>query len=1164
MTAFSPPALRSRWPYSLAGVALLCCVIWYLGPLLPGLENWPERLAVVLAVPAIWGGAELLLELRHRARERALTSGLADDGGAAEIGERAAIEAKMSAALALLKRARGKRGYLYEQPWYAIIGGPGTGKTTALLNAGLNFPLAAQMGRGAVAGVGGTRLCEWWFTDQAVLIDTAGRYTTQDSDAAVDRAGWDAFLALLKRTRPRQPLNGLIVAVALSDIAQGSPEERAANARAIRQRIDDLENRFALRLPVYALFTKADLLAGFMEFFDDLDREGRGQVWGVTFPLATTGAQAVAAFATALRELVERLGNRLVDRLQAEQSPERRALVVGFPTQVASLEAALTEFIAEAFGQSNGAGAPMLRGVYLTSATQEGTPIDRLTGAIARTFGLSQQRTARLRPEEGRIYFLSRLLRDVIFNEATLVSGGVGRRRRRMLVTTTVAGIALLLVAGTTGVLWHAYATDRQSIDSAAAALSAYAQAASALPLDPVAESDLSRLAPLLDRAKVLRDRDAPANEWLSVLSQDEKLIAGQRALYRHLLEHGLFPRLIWRLETQLRGNRDNPEFLYEATRVYLMLGGVGPMDPDLMRDWMKLDWQVAYPGAGAMPLRSALARHLDALLADPLPAIVLDGELVAQARATFGAVSLAQRVYSRLRSSAAAQGLPPWRPADSLGPAGLVVFVRASARSLDDGVPGFYTIDGFHNVLLPALGQAIQEVLSESWVLGRKEEIDPKGEQKRTLEQEVIALYETDYAKVWDAMLADLNLVPMHTLTQAAQELFIVSSDHSPLRALLASVARQLTLSEPPASQQRARATASTAAVGDTALRLQMLLGAKAESVAARPGHEIDGRYKALRDLVGTGAGAPIEQVMRALVDLQQQFAKLAAAGVWTGPPPGTEGDNPALTLQAEALRQPQPLARWLATAAASGLALRHGDARQQVIATYNIANGPAALCAAINDRYPFAPTATSEIPLDDFTRLFAPGGVIDGFFNTLLRPYVDVGAPVWKPKAAAGVAPPVSQADVAQFQRAAEIRDLFFASGQTRPEVRFDITPISLDARANQATLDFADTSVVSRRGVSSQSTEILWPGANAMQLARFHIDPPPPGTTGEWRETGSWAMFRLLGRGRLAPAREAERSTLTFQMGDRRAEFEIRTGTRNPLARGILEAFRCPVVQ
>ncbi len=88
-------------------------------------------------------------------------------------------------------------------------------RPTALLNAGLEFPLAEHMGKGAVAGVGGTRLCEWWFTENAVMIDTAGRYTTQDSDAEVDRAGWDKFLDMLKRTRPQQPLNGVIVAIAL-------------------------------------------------------------------------------------------------------------------------------------------------------------------------------------------------------------------------------------------------------------------------------------------------------------------------------------------------------------------------------------------------------------------------------------------------------------------------------------------------------------------------------------------------------------------------------------------------------------------------------------------------------------------------------------------------------------------------------------------------------------------------------------------------------------------------------------------------------------------------------------------------------------------------------------------------------------------------------------
>ena len=230
----------------------------------------------------------------------------------------------------------------------------------------------------------------------------------------------------------------MLVAIALSDIAAAPAAERLAHARAIRRRVKELYDQLGVRVPVYALFTKADLIAGFTEFFDDLDRERRGQVWGVTFPLNKTEAGTAGLFGGEFRLLVERLNQRLLDRLQTERSPERRTLIAGFPAQVASLAAPLGEFLTEAFGGSRLDPAPVLRGVYLTSGTQEGTPIDRLTGAMARSFGIDSQRAPSLRPEQGRSYFLGRLLKDVIFGEAMLVSRDPGadppqsvRARRR-------------------------------------------------------------------------------------------------------------------------------------------------------------------------------------------------------------------------------------------------------------------------------------------------------------------------------------------------------------------------------------------------------------------------------------------------------------------------------------------------------------------------------------------------------------------------------------------------------------------------------------------------------------------------------------------------------------------------------------------------------------
>ena len=1171
--------LLSRWVLSFVGIAILAALAWLFGPLIPAFESWVPRLAVVVGLLLVWATSNLLLDLLHRRREQKLESGVAEktpekaDDGAGE--EAAALRERMSTALALLKKARGTRGYLYEQPWYAIIGPPGAGKTTALLNSGLKFPLAAAMGQGAVAGVGGTRLCDWWFTENAVLIDTAGRYTTQDSNAAVDRAGWDSFLDLLRRTRPRQPLNGVIVAIALSDIADAPPAERAAHAGAIRRRIKELETRLGIRIPVYALFTKSDLIAGFTEFFDDLDRERRNQVWGVTFPLVKADAGPVGQFPEELQLLVDSLNDRLFDRLQAEQSPERRVLIAGFPTQIATLAQPLQSFLTEAFGGSRLDPAPLLRGVYFTSGTQEGTPIDRLTGVMARAFGLDQRRAAALRPQQGRSYFLGRLVSQVILGEAMLVSEPPAARARRIALRAASYAVVGLLTLGAAGWLVAGHSAGQREIADMSSALAAYQAITKETTFDPVNDSDLPRLLPLLDAARNLGQAAGSSGGILAGfdLSQAAKLRAGADAVYRHALGYALLPRLIWRLEAQMRGYFTQPDFLYEATRVYLMLGGQGPLDAALVKEWMTYDWQTQYSGAANLAVVAALQGHLDALLAQPLPPVPLDDALVAQARTTFSRVSLASRAYSRIKPSAAAQSLPPWKPSDVLGPAGVRVFTRASGKKLSDGVPGFFTVDGFHKVLLPALPAVTREVASESWVMGQKVPVSLDNAQQTELQNNVVKLYLDDYAKAWDGLLQDLEIVALRSLPQAAQDLYVLASPQSPLKDLLTAIARQVTLSEPPkpsaaeaaaeaAAKKAAAAAAPSAARGAAALS-SILAGQPGAAPVLPPGHEIDDRYKQLRDLVATSGGAPIDQVLKLLNDLQQQLAKLNAAGV--GAPVAPIGNDPSLALRAESQRQPQPLGRWLAAMAESSTALRGGGARQQVIAAYNGSGGPAALCPlAVNGRFPFVPGSSLETPLDDFAKLFAPGGLIDGFFNTQLRPYVDTTGKVWKPQSVDGVAAPVSQADIAQFQRAAVIRDLFFAPGSTTIAVRFDIMPVDLDPGASKVSFEFDGTSVTYAHG-PSRSTQITWPGPNHMTNVRLVFDPPPPGGTGVLAETGPWAMFRLFGQGTLQQAGSPERYTLSFSPGGRSATFELRAGSvMNPFAPGVLQDFRCPSVR
>ncbi len=345
------PATWLRIVAILIGGLALAALIWFGGPFLAFGEVRPFEsfwvrlpIAVLLMLGALAWIA--ILVIRRRKATAALTEALEKE----ETGDGAALSNAMKDALATLKSARGKGGdYLYDLPWYVIIGPPGAGKTTALVNSGLKFPLARGATPAAVTGSGGTRYCDWWFAEDAVLIDTAGRYTTQDTDTKAEKSSWLAFLDLLKTNRPRQPINGVLVAISVEDLLTSSPEEIAAHADAIRARLLELHERLKVDFPVYAVFTKADLIAGFNEFFGALTEPQRRMVWGHTFQTADKTRNMIGDVPPEYDALIERLNERLPDRLQDEHNPTARAQIFGFPSQMATLKRSIVDFLTRVF-----------------------------------------------------------------------------------------------------------------------------------------------------------------------------------------------------------------------------------------------------------------------------------------------------------------------------------------------------------------------------------------------------------------------------------------------------------------------------------------------------------------------------------------------------------------------------------------------------------------------------------------------------------------------------------------------------------------------------------------------------------------------------------------------------------------------------------------------
>ena len=273
---------------SAIGIVMIVAIVlsfclWFLGGYLGFGQAHPfdgvtGRLAGLAVLWIIALVTVLVILLTGRKRDEKLadeivtaadTDSYADDAVSAELGE---MRTKLRDALSRLRKSRLGRRHLYELPWYVIIGPPGAGKTTAIVNSGLQFPLADEFGKNAIGGVGGTRNCDWWFTDGAVLVDTAGRYTTQESDADADNAAWVGFLNLLKKYRKRQPINGAVVAISLSDLSMQDEITQKSHAAAVRRRLHELREILGVRFPVSVMFTNADLIAWFSEFFQSLGK----------------------------------------------------------------------------------------------------------------------------------------------------------------------------------------------------------------------------------------------------------------------------------------------------------------------------------------------------------------------------------------------------------------------------------------------------------------------------------------------------------------------------------------------------------------------------------------------------------------------------------------------------------------------------------------------------------------------------------------------------------------------------------------------------------------------------------------------------------------------------------------------------------------------------
>ncbi len=1108
-------------------------------------------------------------------------------------GDGKVLAERMSEALATLKKSSGG-SYLYDLPWYVIIGPPGAGKTTALANSGIEFPLAGDAMAG-MEGFGGTRYCDWWFAEDAIMIDTAGRYTTQDSDATADSASWESFLALLKKSRPKQPINGIILAFSVEDMMKDSPDALAQHAETVRTRLAEVHETLKIDFPVYVLFTKADLISGFREYFSSFSLNRRKGVWGVTFQTKDRKTLTHEAVPQEFDQLVSRLSDEVIDRLNEEPDGIARIAIFGLPGQMALMRDNVSDFLRRVFEPTRYKTNAILRGFYFTSGTQEGTPIDQVLGAMSRI----GEGVGAIQPGfmsgKGKSFFIHDLLSRVIFEERDWVSHDRKAVRRSSILRGVATTVIVLATAGLLGAFGYSYWKNAELVQVAAVEAESYSlDAQDEIRRELIDDTDLAAVLPYLADLRSMPagygdSQEATLLEGMG-LGQRRRVSAAAEASYSDALEKMLRPRLILALERQMPQILRDGETtdVYRALKVYMLLGGQGGKTDDAaVQSYFDEQWRGAFTGRSGIDTREQLTGHLEAMLEldDTRELLVdIDAATVTAARQAIVQLPLVDQGYALIMDAADQAGLPDWVLTERTGPSASQVFTTRNGANLEElRVPAVFTYEGFWGYFFPQLEQVGNKLREDQWVLGEDGDRVDFDAQIDRLDRALMERYRGKFRDAWFDMFGQIGLANMSADTQRYQALgAAASATASPLLMLVKEVDTETKLTRELEGLEGL--TAESLVSGD--------IGANVSSQALqRMKSRTSGVQRILFDAIaGSGkttgrvspsGGEEDNSLTRPIERIEEEFAMwhqllMGEAGqrpidallgnlgsIWSNLRLSSSNPEQSAALMPQLLNnltqnnsQLPPTLASLVNDAESNFRKGATDAN---IETMNraLTNQITFFCReTIAPSFPFAQSSRS-LSMANFGKFFGPGGDMDRFYTEYLNQYVERTNDGLAYRPDSPLAGRLSANTLRQFERAERIRQAFFSGGSTTPQVEITVAHRDNHSSIESVLLIINDEKIRSVRGQLPKT--VVWPGTGTSTVLQF--EPPLDRESTLYVRGSAWTFIEFLNKA-VSRQQQGDTTRAVFALGGRSVTYDFTINAiTNPFTMRELREFECP---
>jgi len=974
-------------------LALVIAAGWYL--------QWAIWKIIVAALVVIFVGAvvAIIRKLRSQKSSQSIEKSLKSQAGtSAKQEEIEQLRTHLTSAIDALKNSKLGKGIsgksaLYELPWYMFIGPPGAGKTTAIENSGLDFPYGTER----IRGVGGTRNCDWFFSNEAIFLDTAGRYTTEEED----REEWFAFLDILKKNRRRQPINGVIIGISITDIINGSNEEIEQAAKTIRTRIDELTEHLNVRYPVYTVFTKCDLIRGFVEFFEDLKKTEREQLWGCTFTRDQREDPDVSrVFLSEFQKLHDSLLRYRIDRLSGPMNRQTRQRVYTFPVEFLQLRDQLDVFISKLFHPNPYKESPLFRGFYFTSGTQEGVPIDRVIQSIAQQFQLPQEDASRFDPEmETKSYFIKDLFTDIMIPDQEMVSRTRKASNKYGALKIGVFSAAIILL----GIFFIGASSSHFKFKSDSRRLLAAARNVEQIQWDRDSFSD--NFAQLNHLQQEINQVGHSSIFTRGIYRGKAITVPGKELFYSRLkpfIESYFYTGY---LRTELgrfsqRNSSVHRERAYNLLRVYLLLGDERQrlLNSSAEKEFLRTQASVildsllqhrfnfAYQADHNEKLdevRAMIHSQVDyfiQLFANPVQseesqqifsAFENDPTLVAKTRKTLGTPNISD-VYAQIKREAAVE-TTPLELSEIVGEKNLRYFIS------DAQISGFFTREGFDQYVTDKIQSSSEAPGKKDWVLAiSSSQLPAEMQDPKVMERDLYKMYYADYIDAWRHFLKQLQLSHFDDMSSAAEELHTLANvDGSPLRLILQRVSEQ---------------TKFESAIGRGARGIGERIGIEGN------GHPVDNAFSTLHNLTDEENGG--------VTNLLEQYELVSSALSSLAKEPDSECAKYAATLLQQrsgdlpdAIRNIRRTLNGIDTQIQDALFTKpvilswqlilgrtntylNTTWREQVYNAYN---------TALASHYPFKKSSSTDAPIADVVHFFnTSDGVIWSFVNSDLKPFV------------------------------------------------------------------------------------------------------------------------------------------------------------------------------